>query len=133
MSAADRRHGGATDDYVSRAVTLESACAIWRAVGIGDREMDVFEFQRCIRGDANRAVQVERHIPQRDFALNKQLSVVAKWTGTNHDHAVMQGRQRCFGERQRGHRDQNQKEQRSQTHIEPRDEDIRGESNADID
>ena len=89
VRAAGGRHSRVAHDDVRRTFAAQAAGAVGRAVGIRDHEVHVVEFESSAGGDANRAVQGQRHLLQRDLAFDAQFAVVAEFAGASEDYAIV--------------------------------------------
>ena len=79
-------------DDVRGALAPKPAGSVGGAIGIRDNEMHVIEFQSGAGGDSDGPVKSELHLPQSDLARDEQFAVVAKFSRTRENHAIVDGR-----------------------------------------
>lgn len=101
MRASGRLHGGGAHGDARRALTFQAAGAILRIGCIEDVEMHVFQLESSAGGDRDRAVQVERDVPEPDVARYPERTVVPETSRPRYDRAVVKWRKQLFRSRHR--------------------------------
>lgn len=103
MRAAGRLHGGGAHSDARRAFTLKAAGAILRIGWIENVEMDAFQLESGAGCHCNRAVHVQREVPQCDVTRYTERTVVPEASRPRYNRAIVECREQLFrASRRRG-------------------------------